>query len=238
MLKRFWAQSISIIGIAIGLITNALPQVYPTLPHNFYVLLLWLGGILFAVFPIKLLILFIIERIPTLISKWQFQWPIRRRVHPIPLNMGLFVGKFWASFKEFKNNNSLLICITFFNHLDYDIIIEGVRGKLNLSIKNIQEKSQAIIKDNLPQTVRAHSHDGSSLIFNITISNDNMSRIHELFDEANPISIDFREVILLVNRPGNQVEPINLYKFDGITCSRPNPDDVLASQVIFLGTEL
>ena len=115
---------------------------------------------------------------------------------------------------------------------------EGVRGKFNLSIKNIQEKSQAIITDNLPQIVCAHSHDGSSLIFNIIISNENISRINELFDEANPISIDFREVILLVKLPENQVEAINLYKFDGITCSRPTPDDVLASQVIFWGLKL
>lgn len=234
LIKRL-AQALSgigAIGLASEIIINALPQAYPKIPHQIYVLIFWSGAILFLFYPLQLLI----RKVPRFLSDWKLQCPITRRINPIPLNMALYVGRFWADLKKLETEDSISLMITLFNQTDSNIIIEGVRGKLKLEIYNLTESTTAVIKEDLPLIVVAHSHNGCIITLQQRIPKEKTTKIFELLESEKSISFDFRQLNFLVHQEGRGGEPITLYNFHGISCFRPKPNDVMVSGVVFLGS--
>lgn len=224
----------TILSIGLGIFIGVLPNAYPNISHKTWVNLIYLGIVVISIsgiWPLWILYGNLKEKIPPIFKNYQLQWPVSPRKTPIPINMALYAGHFFADFKKLREENFITFFLTLFNHTDDIIFIEGIQGKIKLNEFTTYPLN---VDNDLLLKVIPHSHDGCQVVFQQRFTPEEASKIIGIIEAGKSISFDFREIKLRMHKNEDPSELVTLYNFHGIACSRPESNAILASRVVFL----
>jgi hypothetical protein len=162
-------------------------------------------------------------------ATWKFQWPITRiGISPTSLSQTLYVGRFWADFKNMESNGFFSISMVLFNQAAQTINIEGVRGHIiSIPISIVDPLP-------LPLAVPPQDHNGCTLTLRQTLTKDEVAQIREGLTNRRNAVFSFANVHFLIHQPEQQTEAIALHNFDGIGCQLTEEGDVKVSRVVSL----
>jgi hypothetical protein len=167
-------------------------------------------------------------------SRFPYRVWIERRasVELLPLSRRIYVGQFWADFTSLKNRHFFSVCINLFNQGDTDIIIDGVQGRLDMSV--ITSFSTPYIDGTLPILIRSRDHNGSVINIICNVEDDKVDKIIDFLSEESGVSIKLSDFYLIAHEPGKISEPINLHNFEGISCRNSKEGSVSVNRNVYL----
>jgi hypothetical protein len=171
-------------------------------------------------------------------NNFALQWPIRRKevssaaaTPQVPLHIALYVGHFWADFTQIKAEMYFTITIRIFNQADQNITVERVRG--NLVLERFTKMAAVSLAENLPLTIVAHNHDGTTVTIRQGVSKEQKERICEVLASGETLIFDFDLIRFLVHEH-DRTELIWLHNLDGVTCRLPKEGDIICSRLVKL----